>query len=200
MKEKPYEIALTGNRLNLRTSFFTAEMGSVLHSGIYNRELTSSLAAGAVIVIAGFFVASGVKLHLVHFFGILASFAVLFLLLRTFVFRDPMLETVFDKDAGRITILRRGVVGSRKSEYPLERLEDIRERTLSLSPENPDGIKMVEHIALQHFTVIPGFGRTSVFNTVELVFRGGAEVMICSSQDASSSGELTEQLKNFVKR
>lgn len=195
-----YQLDIKDNVLVFRTASFKAEKGSVLHSGIYNRELTSSLAAGAVIVIAGFFVASGVKLHLVHFFGIIAGFLVLFLLFRTFVFRDPMLETVIDKDTGRITILRRGVMGSRKNEYRIDDLQDIRGRTLSFSPENPDGIKMVKHIALQHFTVIPGFGQTSVYNIVDLVFRGGAGVMIYSSQDASSSGELTEQLKNFMKR
>jgi hypothetical protein len=52
---KTYQLDIKDNILIFRTTFFKAEKGSVLHSGIYNRELASSLLAGACIVLLGFF-------------------------------------------------------------------------------------------------------------------------------------------------
>ncbi len=59
MNEKPYHIESRGNTVVLSTASFRTERKSVLHRGVFNRELASSLAAGAVLVVIGFFLPSG---------------------------------------------------------------------------------------------------------------------------------------------
>ncbi|MBI3592450.1 MAG: hypothetical protein HY099_03050, partial [Nitrospirae bacterium] len=80
--EVSYQIEIKDNVLVFRTTSFKAEKGSVLHSGIYNRELASSLAAGACITLAGFFFAFRDKITAIHFIAALFLFAVLFLFFR----------------------------------------------------------------------------------------------------------------------
>src|SRR5512143_394413 len=57
MSTEAYQIEKSENGVVVRTTSFRTERRSMLHSGIFNRELASSLAAGAVMVITGFFFA-----------------------------------------------------------------------------------------------------------------------------------------------
>ena len=53
-KDSTYTLAQDASRLIFRTSSFVADRGSVLHSGIYNREFSSVLASFALAGIAFF--------------------------------------------------------------------------------------------------------------------------------------------------
>ncbi|MDI6728785.1 MAG: hypothetical protein QMD44_07690, partial [Thermodesulfovibrionales bacterium] len=79
---KAYQINIKDNMLIFRTSSFRAEKGSVLHSGIYNRELASSLAAGALVMLLGFFFAASFKITTVHFVVALLLFVIFFIVFR----------------------------------------------------------------------------------------------------------------------
>ena len=186
--------------LVFETASFKAERGSILHSGIYNRDVASSLAAGACIVLAGFFFAGRIRIGIAHFAAILALFTVLFLSLRIFIFHEPLLRMVLDREKGNAGISVRGALGAREVAFPVNELECIRQDYVSINPENPDGTKLVEQIALQHGTVIPGFGRTLEFYTVETELRDGRRFLIFSSKDPSAAGEIASQIKDWLNK
>jgi hypothetical protein len=194
------ELKIENNRLVFSTTSFKAEKGSVLHSGIYNRELASSLAAGAAMTIAGFFFAARYKITALHFLLALVLFAALFLVFRTYIFREPLLCVTIDKDRGDINLSLDRMFGKKNISFELAGLKDIRQGHVSIAPENPDGIRLVEKVALQHGTVIPGFGKTAEFYTVEMEFKDGRRIMIFSSPEPSAVNDIAIKIKNFIER
>ncbi len=193
-----YRVDIKDNTLVFETSSFRAERGSILHSGIYNRELSASLAAGACITLAGFFFAGRIKISAVYFFAALVFFVLLFLAFRTYVFRDSVLRLAIDKETGNIAISMKNIFAENKVSFSLGELDAVRQDHVALSPENPDGVKVVEKIALQHGTVIPGFGKTVEFYTVELGFKSGKRLLIFSSREPAKADAIAEKLKNFI--
>lgn len=181
--------------LKFKTRSFSAERGSILHSGIYSRELAASLGAGAMALIASVIVrprdvVSGALLAV-------AVFIAAFVLLRTFMFVEPELEAVFDKKDGTITISVKGIF-KKNIAYSLSGLKAIGVGKRIITPENPDGVSVVEKIALQHGTVIPGFGETKEFNTVELNFDKGESVIIYSTDSSAMAQEAAGRLREFL--
>lgn len=195
-----YAFDISDKMLVFRTSSFRAEKGSMLHSGIYNRETASTFAAGACIVLLGFFFASRPRLSNVSFIAVLPLFVLLFLFFRTFVFRETFLQAVIDKETNVVSIVHKGFFRTEKQLYALAGLESIREDYKAVAPENPDGIKIVEKIALQHGAVIPGFGAAAEFYTVEFEFKDAEKVMVFSSGDYSEANDVTKTFKNFIER
>lgn len=195
-----YQIDIKDNTLVFRTSSFKAEKGSVLHSGIYNRELSSSLAAGALIMLLGFFFAARLRITAVHLITALLIFVIFFLLFRTYVFLEPVLSVTVDKQNGNIDITLERIFGKRRISLPITELDNIRQDYLSVTPKNPDGIRLVEQVALQHGTVIPGFGKTAEFYTVGMEFKNGKRFIIFSSEEPSKAEEIATKFKNFIER
>ncbi|MBI5212390.1 MAG: hypothetical protein HY957_03330 [Nitrospirae bacterium] len=183
-----------------KTTSFKAEKGNVLHSGIYNREMSASLAAGAVVMLSGFFFAAKYRITAVHFIAALFLFIILFLVFRAYIFGEPLLGVVIDKEKGNIDISLDRIFGKKNLSFPFASLEDIRKDHKSIAAENPDGIKFVEKIALQHGTVIPGFGKTAEFYTVEMEFESRQRIMIFSSEDSAAADDIALKIKNFIER
>ncbi len=195
-----YTFDINNKVLAFRTASFRAEKGSVLHSGIYNRETASTLAAGACIILLGFFFASRPLLSTISFIAALLLFVLLFLFFRTFVFPETFLQAVIDKGNNVVSIMRKGFFRMEKQSFILNELEGIREDYKEVASENPDGIKIVEKIALQHGAVIPGFGVSAEFYTVEFEFKDARRVMVFSSGDYSEASDVTRTFKNFIER
>ncbi|MDI6800900.1 MAG: hypothetical protein QMD01_02420 [Thermodesulfovibrionales bacterium] len=198
--DNAYQIDIKDNLLTFRTAFFKAEKGSALHIGIYNRELASSLAAGALVMLLGFFLAAKYKITAVHFIAALVLFTAFFIGFRTYIFREPLLYVAIDKARGVINFSVNKIFGQKNFSFPIAELENIRQDYVSITPENPDGIKFVEKIALQHGTVIPGFGKTAEFYTVEMEFKNRQRIMIFSSEDPSPADDIAIKFKNFIER
>jgi hypothetical protein len=193
-----YELTAEDSRLLLRTASFRAEGGSVLHSGIYNREFTSSLAAGiAVALVFLVLVLSGVEVTAVYVVPAVLLFAGLFVILRKAVFYEERLEALFDRAGGAVTVVVKKFP-ERKYSYSLDDLADIGQDHIVITPENPDGISFVEKIALQHGTAIPGFGEVKEFYTVDLKFKDGSQMRVFSSRQESKAGQLQRRLKDFI--
>lgn len=191
-----YDLRMTDNQLIFRTTSFMAEKGSMLHSGIYNRELASSLASGACIALLGFFFVSDGNITASQFVLSIALFVFFFLFFRRYIFVKPYLELIIDKSRANIAILVKKTFMKHRSTYPLS-LIDVRLDKKTLEPENQDGIKLVEKVALQHGTVIPGFGKTAEFYTVEMEFKNRQRILIFSSEDAAIADEVAIKLKKF---
>jgi len=201
MEEKLYHIERRGGTVVLSTTSFRAERRSVLHSGVFNRELASSLSAGAVIVVLSFFFALNFRITTFYLIAVICLFASLFVLFRVFFFREPELETVFDMEQGTITISMKRTSGSKAASYLLSELAGIRVRHLSVEPENIDAVRLVERVAVQHGTVIPGFGKTEDFYTVELDF-GEKKAVVFSARERRTAeaaiAELEASLSGLV--
>ncbi|MCL4492550.1 MAG: hypothetical protein M1510_11765, partial [Nitrospirae bacterium] len=117
---------------------------------------------------------------------------------RTYVFRDSVLRLAIDKETGNMAISMKNIFAENKVSFSLGELDAVRQDHVALSPENPDGVKVVEKIALQHGTVIPGFGKTVEFYTVELGFKSGKRLLIFSSREPAKADAIAEKLKNFI--
>ena len=192
-----YELKIKNNIFTFSTSSFKAEKGSVLHSGIYNREMSATLAAGACIVAAGFFFALRYDLTVYHFLISLIVFIGLFISFRTFLFKEPLLRMAIDKSRGDITVSVNGFPRAKKAAYRIADISDVRVNTQVFEPQNVDGIKIVEHIALQHGTVIPGFGEIKRLHTVEFVFKDST-LGVYVSGDETDAGEVAGKIKKFI--
>ncbi len=194
---KAYQIEMRDKVFIFKTTSFGTEGGSVLHSGIFNRELASSLAAGAVITVVGFLFAGHFEITFLHFVISIFLFATLFIVFRIYVFREPLLETIFDSGRKIITLSFKKVIGTDTHSYPMEELSGIRLGHVTLQPQNIDGIRVVEKIALQHGTVIPGLGKRQDIYTVQLDFRG-EKVTIFSTKERHSAETAADELKRHM--
>lgn len=196
--ERQFTLKVKNNTLLFRTSSYRAERGSVLHSGIYNRELTSSLVAGGLLLaVAIAAVFAGVPVTWLHFALAAAAFVGLFIFFRVYVFFEDFLEVTIRRDKGSITIFRKGLRSFRRTE-PLREVTGIIKGFTVIAPENPDGIKFVEKVALQHGTVIPGFGEVREYHTVNVEFRGGDTVMVFSTRERADAEEVLAAMRKFT--
>lgn len=193
-----YQIEMKDNMLIFRTASYKAEKGSILHSGVFSRELASFLAAGAVLTALGFFFVSNFKITAIHFMAAVFLFAALALFFRTYMFQEAHLDVVFDKGKGKIITTLKKAVGKDIRLYPMSELSGINSGQVTFKPENPDGVKVVENIALQHGTVIPGFGEVKVFNTVKMEFKQGDPVIIFASELKDETESIIKKLRKFL--
>jgi hypothetical protein len=196
MNEKSYHIDKRGKTVVLRTTSFRTERRSVLHSGVFNRELAASLASGAVILVMSFFFALYFRITALYLAAVVLLFAVFFILFRLCLFKEAILETVFDGERGTVTISMKGVAGAVRR-YPLHELSGVSIGHKSLEPENIDAVKLVERIALQHGTVMPGFGKTEEYYTVKLDLRDD-EIVIFSAGERRGAENLMNELKKAL--
>lgn len=193
-----YEIEMEEGALTLRTRFFRAGVGSLLHTSVFTPELTSSLAAGAVIVVlVAAALLGGLKFTAAYVLGVVILFVILFLFLRKFVFYEELLEVKIDKAADEVSVKVRKFMGSARS-HRLSDLSEVKRGQVVFTPENPDGVDFVAKIAIQHGTMIPDFGETKTFNTVELVFKDGSKETVFSAEDEEKAKEVSRKIGEFV--
>jgi hypothetical protein len=193
-----YRIELEGGRLTVVSTSFRAEGESMLHSGVYNRELTSSLAAGALTLAAAvalYFV--GLRGKAAHVAIAALVFVASFLAFRLLVFRDDSMAVVFDRPMGTVTVRAPGPFQKEKA-YSFYDLKEVRAGRRLITPQNPDGIKFVEKIALQHGTAMPGFGEAKDFHTVEAVFKDGHRVTVFSTLEPASAQALLRDINSYL--
>lgn len=190
-----YSVTYEENRITLRAFSYKAEKGSMLHSGIFSRELASSFVAavitGAILIL--FALTTNVRLF--HYIIAIVVFIIIFPLSRIFIFKETYLETVIDGDYITIT-LKRPLLG-KSIRRKKQELKDLRIDYVRFEPENPDAIEFVEKIAAQHGTVIPGFGEVKEFYNVVIDF-GDEAFTILTTQHRSEAEEIMVKLKDYL--
>ena len=197
--ERAYSLQEDAIRLAFRTTRYAADRGSVLHSGIYNREFSSVLASFALAGIAYFL--------LVMSFGKKTAFSAVFLLLfigafplfRTYIFKERYYEAVFDRASATVEIRRSGIGSKVLLNRPLAGISSIWIDTETTAIENRDGVAFVEKIAAQHGTVIPGFGQEKVFYTLKLRFSDGLEQALFADGSMQDVIAAHDRIKGFLK-
>jgi len=189
-----------GERLVFRTASFSADRGSILHSGIYNREfaavLTASAAAGAATLTVFLYFGRTVYLYLL-FIGLSLA---LFPLFRKFLFRERFLEAVFDRAAGTVS-LSYPAKGRTVSEAV--KMADIRGLSIEkrkTTVGNPDGVAFVEKISLQHGTVIPGFGEEHISYLLKLALPDESERILYADRDMNRVIAVYDRINSFLGR
>jgi hypothetical protein len=193
-----FTFEIKNNLLIFKTTSFKAEKGSILHSAIYNRELASSLASGAFIMLLGFFFVSRFNITIIHLFLGLVLFALSFIFFRTFIFKEPKLILIINKEKKHLNINLKAIINKR-IEIPFSELISVKQGYFKVAPDNIDGIRLVERVALQHGTVIPGFGKTVELFTVEIEFGKGKRITLFSSENLLEVKEIISKILDFIK-
>jgi hypothetical protein len=196
--ESNYSIRKTDDLLVFRTAHFRAGRGSVLHSGVYSRELASILASLAV--------AGAVCLLLFLSFGKTGVFAILFGVLfiagfpvfRKYVFREVYMETVFGRTTGGVEIFMSGVMRRRCDAFRVSEISNILIETRKTAVENTDGMEFVEKISAQHGMVIPGFGEETVQYLLTIKLADGTARIIHAGSDRDDMIAAHEEIVKYL--
>lgn len=198
MENSGFTITRDNDTLVLTTSSFSTVQQSVLHSGAFNREMASSIASGVVMMILLFIF----RRHLVFsvftlILGVL-FFGLLFLIFRRFVFLEPLLKAIFNKRDSILQIIKSGEIFPTRRRFRLNDIESVCIKEMTHRYSNPDGIEMVEKIALHHHTALPGFGRTVKLHAVAVIFKDGTERILFSSEDKNDTVKIIEEINQFL--
>lgn len=197
-EDREYHLGIRGNILRFRTGAFRAEAGSALHSGIYNRELVSSLASGAVLVIMALVaVLYGVSIGKYHYIAAIVLFAVLTLVARVYIFYEEYLDLSIDRNKGLVNVFIKKMRVKRVIK-PLNELTGVMKGYVLLAPENLDGVDFVKRISMQHGMVIPGFGETKEYHSVHLEFGDLDTLSIFCTEDQEVAEAVYQVIKKFI--
>ena len=194
-----YTIAEKENCLIFRTAHFKSDQGSVLHSGIYNREFSSMLAS---MVAAGltYPVLEMMLKGSIFFYAALLCVATLsFPLFMLYAFKERFLTTVFDQGAGIVEIFLDGLLRKKTASFPLQNIRNIMIEKKTAVIKNPDGVEFVKKISLQHHTVIPGFGDETPIFLLKLGLTDGTDRILYSDNTMRNVIDAYDRIKEFLK-
>jgi hypothetical protein len=194
-----FSLARDATRLVFRTASFVADKGSVLHSGIYNREFSSVLASFALAGLVYFLLVLNFGKEVFFYAVFMVLFIAAFPVFRKFVFRERYLEALFDRAAGSAEIRVSWIRVKVLQRMPLERIAGIRIDTTRTEMINRDGVEFVEKISAQHGTVIPGFGEEKIFYSLKLRFADGTERTLFADRSMQDVMSVYDEIKEFLK-
>ncbi len=197
--DKGYSIAKSDRLLTFRTARFSADMGSVLHSGIYNREFASVLTSLAVAGFVYMVAVMNFKKTLVPHFAFVVIFIACFPFFRRFIFKERYMETVFDCSKAKAEIYVTGMMRRKTDSVPLRDIVNVMIESRKKEIENPDGVQFVEKISLQHGMAIPGFGEERVFFLLKLILADGTDRVIYADVNMQDVIEAHGEIKDFLK-
>jgi len=194
-----YTVRKEEDKLIFATPAYRADPDSVLHSGIYNREFSSVLAAAAVAGIVYMLVAFNTGNTIVRSLVFLLTFTGGFPFFRKFVFKEGLLEVVFNAAAGEAKIYPNWVTKRLKETISIKNIKDISIENKKHEVENPDAVRFVKQISLQHGSVIPGFGEEKVLFLLKLHLSDGSEKIIYTDNTMQDVLSAYDEIKEFLK-
>ncbi len=195
-----YSIQITQDKLMFRTPYFTAEQGSVLHSDIYNRELTSVLAsvvtAGGAYVLLDLIVERSLAAYILS----AVAFVCAFPLYRTYMFKGRYIDILFSRSAGTASIFIAGPLRRKREILPLKDITGVSVETKRTAIENPDGVAFVEKISAQHGMSIPGFGEETLYLLMKLKLSDNSERLIYTDDSPERMEKLRMLISSYLSR
>ena len=197
--EPAFSISEESDKLVFRTAHFGAGRGSVLHSGIYNREFSSVLASFTVAGLVYFFLVMQFGREAVLYFAALLLFVIAFPLFRKYVFRERFLEAIFDRAGSEVMVSISWIWERVVLKLPLSSIKGLRIESRKDEVINRDGVEFVERISAMHGTVIPGFGEEKTFYLLMLCLADGAERAIFEGSDARETISAYDRIREFLK-
>jgi hypothetical protein len=175
---RPYTLTHDKERLIFMTSSYRAEKESVLHRGIYSRELASMLSSASITGAIYIFIAFNYSVNIFHYLALLIIFILAFIGLRETIFKEKELKVIFDKSSSTATLIWPGILFKRTETFSFDDVESVRIGSKRIIPENIDGIEFVERISRQHGSAVPGLGEEAEFVTLNLQLKDGSERLI----------------------
>lgn len=194
-----YSLSKSESRLVFRTSSYVADKGSVLHSGIYNREFSSWLASFTFAGIAYFFLVMSFGEKIGFFSLCLVLFIGTFLLFWKYVFREQFLETVIDRTEAKVIIIRHGIRKKVLETIPLSDITGLWIDTQKTEIVNRDGVEFVQKISAQHNAAIPGFGEETTFYSLKLKRAEKTDRTIFAESSMQDVISVYDEIKEFLK-
>ncbi len=196
--EKNYTIDKEEGKLIFTTPAYRADPDSVLHSGIYNREFSSMLASATSGGIVYIITAMNTGNTIARSMAFLLTFAVSFPFFRKYIFREHFLEVVFDAAAGEAKILKSRITKRLKETISIKNIKDITIESKKHEADNPDAVRFVKQISLQHGTVIPGFGDEKTLFLLKLHLSDGSERTIYTDNTMQDVLSAHDEIKEFL--
>ncbi|MGC2064104.1 MAG: hypothetical protein WA610_14105 [Thermodesulfovibrionales bacterium] len=181
-----------------RTAYFNTGTGSVLHSGIYNREFASMLGSLGMAGLAYAVISMSGSSGLVSFSVLIVLALVSFPFFRRYIFREHFLTTTFDKSSGMVGIRQEGIFHRMVAGFPMADVRSILIRTKKSTIENTDAVEFVKKISLQHHTAIPGFGDDSSLFILTLILADGTDRIIFADTCMQDVIEAHGRINNFL--
>lgn len=197
--DRHYTIEENETTLIFRTAFFETDQGSVLHSGIYNREFSSMLASMAAAGLAYPLLAIILKGSIFFYAALLCVVTLSFLLFVRYVFKERFLTAVFDHRAGKAELFLDGLYRRRIDSIPAHNIKNIMIEKRTPEIGNPDGVEFVKKISLQHHAVIPGFGDETPFFLLKLGLADGTDRTLFSDSTMQNVIDAYDRIKEFLK-
>jgi len=198
-KFRNYTVITEEDKLIFTTPTYRADADSVLHSGIYNREFSSALVSAVVAGIAYMLVVFNTGNTIVRSLVFLLTFTVSFPFFRKFVFKEGLLEVVFNAVSGEVKIYTSWMTKRLKETISIKNIKDITIESRKHEVENPDAVRFVKQISLQHGTVIPGFGEEKLLFLLKLHLSDGSEKIIYSDSNMQDVITAYDEIKGFLK-
>jgi hypothetical protein len=194
-----YSLSKNESRLAFRTTNFIADQGSVLHSGVYNREFSSWLASFTFAGIAYFFLVMSFGKEIVFYATFMVLFIGTFPLFRKYVFREQFLETVIDRAEAKIIIIRHGIRKKVLETIPMANIKGIWIDTQKTEIVNRDGVEFVQKISAQHNAAIPGFDEETIFYSLKLRRADGTNRTIFAESSMQDVISVYDEIKEYLK-
>jgi len=181
--------------LTFKTPFYKVERGSILHKGIYNLELASMLAAAVPAATTFLLIREKTGAFVLSSFLALIAFILGFVFFRAFVFRRRELKFIIHKKSGSAFL---AFPFKRMRVFRLNDIEGIEAKLERLAPENPEGVALVEKIALHHGQIVPDFAAPADIYSVRLKVKDGSEYTLYAASDEKAPAEITVRIKEFL--
>lgn len=199
MTEKTYEIKREGEDLIFVTARYKAEQSSVLHTGVYTNEFASMMLASAAAILA-YFVTNALhwEVRFVRHILIVILFIAVFLGARKSVFREKYLKVIFHRLENIAEIIRPGIIFMSTQRIPFSEIVSVDIGSKKFVPENPDAVKFVEKISLQHGSAVPGFGQVEEYVTMSLRLRDESEQIIYAGKIDEEPSLPVREIREFI--
>jgi hypothetical protein len=117
---------------------------------------------------------------------------------RRFIFKERYMETIFDRSKGMADICVTGIKRRKMDSLPLRDIVNVMIESRKMKIENPDGVRFVEKISLQHGMAIPGFGEEKVFFLLKLILADGTDRIIYVDVAVQDVIDAHGEIKEFL--
>ncbi len=197
MKNGNYKIVITPDMVSFYTENFLLEERSFVHHALMNREVSSILASsfltGLMIAIYSF----GVEIGILQMAGFITIFVLLFILLRSMVFKERVLRVDFIKDNEAIRVIRPGFLKKGMEEFSINEVKSLSVSRLIKNIKNRNALEFVKRISYQHGTPL------DISEEEELYLLGidmmdGSRKVIYVDRNIDMMNKLLRELERFA--
>ncbi len=191
-----YKLIITPGHLTLKTFFYKAEKGSILHNALMSREATSLIVASFMAGLLFVLFAIEFRPGIFEYAGFIMLFGLLFLFLRMSIFKERPLEVTFFKDGIRIRYP--SFIIKRVEIFNINQVKSISVIKRIFNIENPEGAEIVKKISLQHGTVIPDFAESQELYLLLLELEDGTNRVIYADRMPERVKHLQGEIKKWL--